>query len=409
MKIRLDYSDSSLRKGHILDQKYSIKKILGIGGFGRTYLAESIWTQENFAIKEYFPNDWAVRSEDGISLRAFDETKRSFYEHGLSVFVNEAKILKNLREDDVVVDVKDFFYENNTGYIVMEYIQGCTLAQYMQKQNSIIPLDMAEVIIISVAKSMSKIHRLGLLHRDISPDNIMLLEDGSIKLIDFGATRQYALNETTDMSVMIKPGFAPMEQYSRTGKQGPWTDVYALAATYYFIVSGKRPLTAVDRCAGEQQLSLSSVNGNVPEELSEVIDCALELDYSVRIQNMEEFVREFETAYRGSADIPVDVYPHITMKMHGKTRKWKFMPDKCVTIGRSINDCDICVEEGDVSRIHCKVMYDAISNQFKILDLSKNGTYTQNGLIGRDRSAILNTGDVFWLVDEQIKFYLEVR
>ena len=291
----------------------------------------------------------------------------------------------------------------------MEYIQGCTLAQYMQKQNSIIPLDMAEVIIISVAKSMSKIHRLGLLHRDIIPDNIMRLEDGSIKLIDFGATRQYALNETTDMSVMIKPGFAPMEQYSRTGKQGPWTDVYALAATYYFIVSGKRPLTAVDRCAGEQQLSLSSVNGNVPEELSEVIDCSLELDYSVRIQNMEEFVREFETAYRGSADIPVDVYPHITMKMHGKTRKWKFMPDKCVTIGRSINDCDICVEEGDVSRIHCKVMYDAISNQFKILDLSKNGTYTKNGLIGRDRSAILNTGDVFWLVDEQIKFYLEVR
>ena len=260
MKIRLDNSDSSLRKGHILDQKYSIKKILGIGGFGRTYLAESIWTQENFAIKEYFPNDWAVRSEDGISLRAFDETKRSFYEHGLSVFVNEAKILKNLREDDVVVDVKDFFYENNTGYIVMEYIQGCTLAQYMQKQNSIIPLDMAEVIIISVAKSMSKIHRLGLLHRDISPDNIMLLEDGSIKLIDFGATRQYALNETTDMSVMIKPGFAPMEQYSRTGKQGPWTDVYALAATYYFIVSGKRPLTAVDRCAAIPTSSCSSRN-----------------------------------------------------------------------------------------------------------------------------------------------------
>ena len=124
---------------------------------------------------------------------------------------------------------------------------------------------------------------------------------------------------------------------------------------------------------------------------------------------MEEFVREFETAYRGSADISVDVYPHITMKMHGKIRKWKFMPDKCVTIGRSINDCDICVEESDVSRIHCKVTYDAISNQFKILDLSKNGTYTPNGLIGRERSAILNTGDVFWLVDEQIKFYLEVR
>ena len=98
----MDNSDSSLRKGHILDQKYSIKKVLGIGGFGRTYLAESIWTQENFAIKEYFPNDWAVRSEDGISLRAFDETKRSFYEHGLSVFVNEAKILKNLREEDVL-------------------------------------------------------------------------------------------------------------------------------------------------------------------------------------------------------------------------------------------------------------------------------------------------------------------
>lgn len=402
----MNNSDGSLREGHILDQKYSIKKVLGIGGFGMTYLAESIWTQECFAIKEYFPNDWAVRSENSVSLRALDETKRSFYEHGLSIFVNEAKILKDLRDDNVVVDVKDFFYENNTGYIVMEYIKGSTLADYMRNKQSVISPDMAEAIIISVAKSMSKIHGLGLLHRDVSPDNIMLLSDGNIKLIDFGATRQYALNETTDMSIMIKPGFAPMEQYSRTGKQGPWTDVYALAATYYFMVSGRKPLTAVDRCAGEEQLPLCRVNTEISKELSDVIDYAMELDYARRIQNMEEFIREFEKAYRGNEAL---VTPHITMKINGQTKKWKFSPETSITIGRSLHDCDICVEESDVSRIHCRIVYDSVLNQFKVTDLSKNGTYTKNGLIGRSRYALLGTGEMFYLVNEDIKFYLEVR
>ena len=324
-----------LPQGSILHEKYSIKKGLGQGGFAITYLAYDTMLQQNVAIKEYFPVRYAKRLSSHLSNvgneNSLTEEMVSFqlsatsmvypqpgqeenYLKGMQNFLGEARLLFGKFDIEGIVFIKDFFEENGTAYIVMEYVTGMTLREYEKKKGKISEAE-AYKLLLPIVKAISYLHSMGIIHCDISPDNLIFCQKNHLKLIDFGATRQYALNETTDMSVMIKPGFAPMEQYSRTGKQGPWTDVYALAATYYFIVSGKRPLTAVDRCAGEQQLSLSSVNGNVPEELSEVIDCALELDYSVRIQNMEEFVREFETAYRGSADIPVDVYPQTWLYM----------------------------------------------------------------------------------------------
>lgn len=404
----MDINNGSLENGYILDQKYSIKKILGIGGFGRTYLAESIWTGEDYAIKEYFPNDWAVRNynDSRMILMPKDGERKELFAHGLSIFVDEAKILRGLSDDDAVVDVKDFFYENNTGYIVMEYVRGDTLANFMKKRKSVIDPDVAEAIIISVAKSMSKIHSLSLLHRDISPDNIMIQPDGKVKLIDFGATRIYALDKTVDMSVMIKPGFAPMEQYSKSGKQGPWTDVYALAATYYFIVSGNKPLIASDRYAGVAQPQLWELNSYISKEVSDVIEHAMEPDYKKRIQTMDAFAAEFEKAYR---HISNDVYPHIMLNINGRFKKWKFLSGIVIKIGRAESECDICIEEPDVSRVHCEVVYDNALNQFKVTDLSKNGTYTRSGLIGKSKYVMLNTGETFYLVDESIKFYLEVR
>lgn len=339
-------------------------------------------------------------------LQPREGERKELFAHGLSIFVDEAKILRGLSSDDAVVDVKDFFYENNTGYIVMEYVRGDTLANFINKNKSVIAPDVAEAIIISVAKSMSKIHSLSLLHRDISPDNIMIQPDGKVKLIDFGATRIYALDKTIDMSVMVKPGYAPIEQYSKTGKQGPWTDVYALAATYYYIVSGKKPLLASDRYSGVSQPQLWEINNQISKEVSDVIEHAMAPDYKNRIKTMDEFAAEFEKAYR---HISTDIVPHIMFFTSGKYRKWKFSPGVTIRIGRSQKDCDICIEEPDISRIHCEVMYDSALNQFRVTDLSKNGTFTNSGLIGKTKYVMLNTGETFFLVDENIKFYLEVR
>lgn len=402
----MNSANSSLELGCVINRKYMIGSVLGIGGFGMTYLSQNIWTQDIYAIKEYFPGEWAMRAEDTISVKPKDDKKSRFYEHGLEVFINEAKILKGLSEDDVVVNVVDFFYENNTAYIVMEYINGLTLAKYMHNNNQTIALGMAEKIILSVAKSMSKIHSLGLLHRDISPDNIMILPGGDIKLIDFGATRQYILNETTDMSVLIKPGFAPVEQYSRNGKQGPWTDVYALAATYYYILSGKKPLSSMDRCTGEEQTPLYKVNHEVPRRLSDVIEHAMELEYSKRIRSMRDFIYEIEKTHIENGKKHA---LYVTIRVDRKIRKLKFSTDKILRIGRSDDECDICIKKSEISRIHCEIRYDTGRDKFIVRDYSKNGTYIDEGLIGKGRYALLDSGEMFYLVNSANKFCLEVK
>ena len=402
----MNCANGSLMSGYVLKEKYRIGSVLGIGGFGMTYLAENVYNGRKYAIKEYFPGGWAVRGDDGIFVRATEESKEASYAHGLEVFVNEAKILKGLSNDEVVVNVRDFFYANNTGYIVMEYIMGMTLADYMRMRKKPIEPEMAGRIITDIAKSMSKIHSLGLLHRDISPDNIMILKDGRAKLIDFGATRQYVSDRTNDMSVLIKPGFAPIEQYSRSGRQGPWSDVYALAATYYYIVSGKRPLQSIDRCTGEIQTPLCNLKPEIPKAVSDVIDHALELDHKDRIQSMAEFIRSFESAAglnRGG------VMPHVLMKADGRMRKWKFSPERSIKIGRYSGECDIIIQGSEISRLHCEVRYDANDKKFVVTDFSINGTYTKNGLIGKGRSAVLDDGDMFYLVNEKNRFILEMR
>lgn len=406
----IERDKKALPFGHLLQNTYCLDRVLGAGGFGITYLARDIRHGQNkavYAVKEYFPQEWAKRAEDGIRLSPCERALNEVYFHGLEVFVNEARILQGLHDDRTIVDIENFFQLNNTAYLVMEYVQGMTLADYMKKKQKTFPVKQAGNIVCSVAKALYRIHSFGLLHRDISPDNIMLLPDGSVKLIDFGATRQFVMNETTDMSVLIKPGFAPMEQYSRSGSQGPWTDVYALAATYYYMVSGRKPLPAVDRCSGGTLKPLRQMNPDIPPAISKFISRALELDYTKRVRDMKEFIDGIGDTADDSAGIKG--VPHLLMKANNQIRKWKFEPGQMVKIGRAKEECDICVTGSEISRVHCGICYDKQRQLFFVTDYSANGTYTNVGLIGKGRYAALRSGAAFYLVNRRNQFYLEVR
>lgn len=400
----------ALPVGYMLRNRYYLGRVLGIGGFGITYLgsrAEIGYGNQICAIKEYFPQEWAIRGEDGTTLVPCGWSVNKIYSHGLDVFVNEARILQGLWENRTIVNIENFFQANNTAYIVMEYVRGETLVSHMKKQKQPFSLEQANWIVQNVAESLDMIHSFGLLHRDISPDNIMLTTSGGVKLIDFGSTRQFVMNEATDMSVLVKPGFAPMEQYSRTGRQGPWTDIYALAATYYYMVTGKKPLTAVDRCAGETLKTLREINPGIPPAISNFISHAMEMDYTKRIHTMREFVEGLRYACK-YPDAVVKV-PYVLMKAKKQVRKWKFDAEQSIKIGRAKEECDIFVSGREISRIHCEVRYDSRRQLFYIMDYSANGTYTDKGLIGKGRCVELPPGAFFYLVNGENQFYLEVR
>ncbi len=401
-------STQALPAGYLLNNEYCLGRVLGIGGFGITYLACNInVTDENaiYAVKEYFPQEWASRNGEDL-VEPKSKTLIQVYSHGLDVFFNEAKFLKALQDDKTIVHIEKFFTKNNTGYLVMEYIQGETLAGYMKARQKPFSVDHAEKIIITVARALQKVHSFELLHRDISPDNIMLLRDGRVKLIDFGATRQFAWDRTMDMSVVVKVGFAPMEQYSKTGKQGPWTDVYALAATFYYMVSGKKPLSAVERSVTKEMTPLCEVNTKVSKKLSNLIDRALEMDYTKRIQNMQQFIEELQKLHVHQTN--KERIPYVILQTKQEMKKWRFRSNQTVWIGRT-QECQIYLEKSEISRVHCGIQYDGQKNFFVVSDYSKNGTFTQKGLIGRGRTEILHASDFFYLVTEKNLFYLEVR
>lgn len=392
----------ALPEGYILRNRYHVGKVLGVGGFGITYLVEDGKYHRQLAMKEYYPKEWACRGLDGRQLFPRDQSKQGVYQHGLDVFFQEAKILQSLQYDEVVVNVYHFYKENNTAYLLMEYVEGDTLATLAKKRGKPFEEKELQPIIKDIAMSLEHIHEHGLLHRDVSPDNIMIDHSGKVKLIDFGATRQYALDETTDLSVVVKPGFAPVEQYSRTGKQGPWTDVYALAATYYYLLTGKKPLSAVERTTGSKMKTLRQQCPGAGESTNRAIENALKLDYSKRTQSMHDFLNQLGVEYQGGQT------PYIKMQTAGEKRKFRFLSGQKIRIGRN-HGCDICLMQADVSRIHCELFYDQASKQFVVTDCSSNGTYTKMGLIGKGKYVLLRPGDSFYLVFPGNRFDLEVK
>ena len=220
----------------ILKEKYLLGKSLGQGGFGITYLAENMQSGLRCCIKEYFPSGLLQgRTPDGALILA-DEENRPEYEEGKQQFIEEACALQELRENISVVDILDFFEENGTAYFAMELIEGCNLRVFRKNHNPKQTLKMALQMLFLLGSSLAEVHRFGMIHGDISPENILITQDGEIKLIDFGAARSFRQgSDNKERKIYLKPNYAPYEQYTQKPCQGPWTDIYALAATFYFM------------------------------------------------------------------------------------------------------------------------------------------------------------------------------
>ncbi len=234
--------------GTLLYDRYIIGKVLGYGGFGVTYLGWDGKLEQKVAIKEYLPGEFSTRMPGQSQVTVFNGEKNEQFHDGLKKFVEEAKHLAKFQNEPGIVKIFDSFEENETAYIIMEYLEGETLTSYLKREKTI-PEDKAVEMMLPIMESLQVVHAEGLLHRDIAPDNIFLLNNGEVKLIDFGASRYATTSHSKSLSVIIKPGYSPEEQYRSRGDQGPYTDVYAIAATLYKMITGKTPPDAMERRA----------------------------------------------------------------------------------------------------------------------------------------------------------------
>ena len=285
-----------LRKGTRLIGRYIIEGVLGQGGFGITYLGIDELHEKKVAIKEFFPQGIVTRNieyQDTVTVTFVGE--KDNYEKGKERFLKEARTMAKFSKDKGIVKALDFFEINNTAYIVMEYLEGVTLKQYLRENKRIDAEDLVELL-VPLIESLDEIHSQGLIHRDISPDNIMVLPDGRIKLMDFGAARDYTEFGEKSLSIVLKPGYAPPEQYQTHGVQGPWTDIYALCATMYKCITGENPPDAIERVMDDHLKKISAFGIPVLPQIEEAIIKGMSVAANDRYQNVGDF---FEDLYGG--------------------------------------------------------------------------------------------------------------
>ena len=276
-----------LKPGTILNGKYLVGRVLGEGGFGITYVGRDLTLDLKVAIKEYYPNGVVGRTvtvSDHVSL--LNWTFSSSFENGKDRFIEEARTIAKMDKENAVVTVRDFFEENNSAYLVMEYVEGENLYSIMQKRGS--PFEAKELfpLLEPVFSALSELHEIGLIHRDISPDNIMI-EDDRARLIDFGCARtsfQRAENEDS----VLKHGFSPIEQYENRD-MGPWTDVYAMAATIYYCITGNLIPVAPVRAKNDTLQSPRDLGIKLSKKQDRALMKALSVDRNQRFQTIGEF------------------------------------------------------------------------------------------------------------------------
>ena len=270
------------------NERYIVGRAIGYGGFGVTYAGFDVVLEKRVAIKEYLPSELATRYPGTKSLSVFDDGDSSRqFDKGLEGFVNEAQRLAKFNNVPGIVSIYDTFHENDTAYLVMELLDGETLKAYLNKKGKL-SYDESMKIILPVLGALQQVHKEGIIHRDISPDNIFLTTDGQVKLLDFGAARYANVNVSKSLSVILKPGYAPVEQYRSRGVQGPWSDVYAVGATIYKMLTGTVPEESMERAAKDTLKPPSRMGIKLPNNGEIAIMNALNIDAKNRIQSAED-------------------------------------------------------------------------------------------------------------------------
>jgi serine/threonine protein kinase len=278
-----------LHPGTILHNCYLVGRVLGQGGFGITYIGWDTQLHRKIAVKEYFPQVIASRQPRSSTVVPSTAGAQADFDYGLRSFMSEGRIVARFSDHPCIVSVLNLFEENRTGYLVMVYLDGITLAQSIARAGGKLPYETARDVMMRVMDGLREVHSQGLLHRDISPDNIYLTRQGLVKILDFGAARFEAGERSQSLSVVLKEGYAPEEQYRRSGNQGPWTDVYATAATLYRAITGITPPPALDRRHTDSLESPSQLGVAMPPRAEAALLRALAVSAGDRFQSVEAF------------------------------------------------------------------------------------------------------------------------
>ena len=282
--------------GTILHNRYVVGKVVGSGGFGVTYIGWDGKLERKIAIKEYFPGEFSTRMPGQSVVTVFNDEKHEQFYDGMNKFIDEARRLAKFQSENGIVKIFDSFTENETAYIIMEYLEGETLVARLEREDTI-PEKEAVEMLMPVMNSLKAVHAQGIIHRDIAPDNIFITSDGDVKLIDFGASRYATTSHSRSLTVVIKQGYSPEEQYRSRGDQGPHTDVYALAATLYRMITGKVPPDAMERRSNKEgynkEILVEPHIANKSAEISRVTENAILNALNVRIEDRTPDIPSF--------------------------------------------------------------------------------------------------------------------
>ena len=296
--VRSKAKNYALRPGTILHGKYLVGKVLGQGGFGITYIGFDLVLQRKVAIKEYFPSAHVTRTHGSTELQWYATAQaRDARNKGKEMILKEARKMSRVSSVPLVVQVLDLFEDNETAYIIMDYIQGETLMSAIRNRG---PMSWETVrdLLLPVAETLGKVHEAGLIHRDLSPDNLMIRPDGSIAILDLGAAKDLKFSSGASSMQVAKGGFSPLEQYMERGGSGTWTDVYGLSATMYYALTGVTPPSAVERMDKDPlRWDLPQLKA-LPGEVLNVLKQGMALQGKNRIQTMEELLQRFRDALR---------------------------------------------------------------------------------------------------------------
>lgn len=285
---------NALPYGSVLAGRYVIGRVLGQGGFGITYVALERATNQKRAIKEYLPTFMAYRMQGTALVAANAQDGEASFRYGLERFLEEAEVLAKFSGVPSIAAVRSFFQENGTAYFVMDYVEGISFKTYLRNHGGRVSWQEVVDFLRPVMKALGTVHQAGVIHRDVALDNIYIAGDGSVKLLDFGAARYSLGDRSRTLDVVLRPGYAPREQYRSRSRQGPFTDVYSLAACFYAAITGYLPPESLEREEQDRMAPVSHYGIKIPLELERAINKGLAVRAENRFQSMEEFLEVVE-------------------------------------------------------------------------------------------------------------------
>lgn len=384
---------------YLLGRQYSIGRVLGNGGFGITYLAMDLKNRRRVAVKELFPRYPKESFRRTGAQITVAQSERQYFDYVKKRFRQEAQALYELRDVPEVINVYHLFEENGTVYYVMEYLEGMDLQHYLAEHGRMQWVEMVTPLCI-ILRALRSLHNKGLIHRDISPDNIFIPNEGGAKLIDFGAARDFTGNR--ELTAILKGNFAPFEQF-RSEKQGPWTDIYALCATLYLAMGRNLPVKATDRMValayGEKDpmTPIQELCPDLPQHVAKALDWGLAVSAKDRPQTVPEFAERLfpgRNIFINETVVPPTRNPsrrfpsenghamrqpgHCVQCTGGmyKGRSMKLSPGASALFGRN-DDCTVRypVNSQGISRRQCSVMLDNKGIVYVRDENSSYGTY----------------------------------